>query len=341
MKISAPPIDMLVLDPVAGRHGDYRAALGDLVDDIVIVGSDGEASRLLAERRFAGLVINIDGEPGSPPPTSALSIIDGLTRTAVFVIGADASRVSEIGARMPRSFDFLPSGIALHLLRTKVAGLIEQQQLVRQIEALVSAREEDARASEVLEKLVGEQVHRSKNQLAIIQSIALRTMSDGRSMADARDALLGRLRALSRAYQLLTAAGGNGTEITDILEAEAVDDQHRLIANGPSARVAASFVQTFALAVHELFQNALQHGALVTPDGAVKVGWTFFETGDDRYLEFAWTESGGQPVEAPAQHGFGLSLVSSLAGATPNAICFTPNGLECRVRLSQDMLVGM
>jgi two-component sensor histidine kinase len=348
-----PATPVLVLDPVAGRHGGYRAALGDLVEELVIVSSPDEARRLLSKRMYAGLVVNIDGEANPLPSSFALDVIDGC-EAAVFVIGRDASVASEIGATIPQRFDFLPSGIAQQLLRAKIAGLIEQHQvrnalcgsrqaasdLLRDVEVLTSAREEDLRSVEDLKMLVGEQVHRSKNLLAIIQSIALRTMSDGRSMASAREALLGRLRALSRAYQLLTAAGGKGTEIADILEAEAGDLFPKVAASGPSARVAASFVQTFALTVHELFQNAVQHGALAAPDGGVKVGWSLFEAGDDRFLEFMWTESGGQPVNAPPRYGFGLSLVSSLAGNSATAINFAPDGLECRLRLSQNLLVG-
>jgi len=101
-------------------------------------------------------------------------------------------------------------------------------------------------------------------------------------------------------------------------------------------------VQTFALAIHELAANASKHGALLSPEGVVAVGWTFFEYGADRYLEVAWSERGGTAPKAPAEYGFGLTLVSSFAGAhspTPNVI-FDAEGFACRMRLSQDVLVA-
>jgi two-component sensor histidine kinase len=102
-------------------------------------------------------------------------------------------------------------------------------------------------------------------------------------------------------------------------------------------------VQTFALAIHELAVNAQKHGAL-GPDaeGSVAVGWTFFEYGADRYLEVDWTERGLVAPEAPPRYGFGLTLVASFAGGpglTPN-VTFDSNGLRCRMRLSEDVIVA-
>jgi len=355
--MTAPPApaDLLVVDGVASRHGAYRELLDGVVGGVVTVAPGEYAFRLLRERPFAALLMNLDGgsDKTRDDPASALALLDGLSGPPVIFISADLTNVAEVGARLPASFDYLPLPIVPELLRAKVAFLAERahlqyalsqsgksnEDLIRQLEQLAEAAGEEKRAVEELKKLVGEQVHRSKNLLAIIQSIALRTINDGRDMAEARSALLGRIRALARAYQLLTAAGGKGTELSDIIEAEVGDIGHRVHATGPSARLAGSFVQTFALAIHELATNATQHGALCNPDGSVNVGWTFFDTRADRYLEVAWTESGGPPVRTPAHYGFGLSLVSSLAGAAQSPITFDENGFGCRMRLSQDMII--
>jgi two-component sensor histidine kinase len=198
--------------------------------------------------------------------------------------------------------------------------------------------------TERLRALVSEQAHRGKNMMAIIQSIALRTISDGRDVAEVRAALVGRIRTLARTSDLLAAASNaQGAALADIVEAELSDVGHRVTTAGPRVRVSGPLVQTLALAVHELATNAIKYGALCAPGGTVAVDWTFFERGSERYLEIGWTERGGPPpVKAAPRHGFGLSLISSMAGSgaeVPN-FSFERDGFACRMRLSQDMIAA-
>jgi len=215
-------------------------------------------------------------------------------------------------------------------------------ELEREVGRLAEALDVEHKAAEALRLALGQHIHRSKNMLAIMQSISHRSICEGRSAGDTRDVLTGRLRSLSRAYHLLVTADGRGAEVGDVIETQLVEVSDRVTAAGPPARLAASGVLTFALAIHELASNAMKHGALRAQGGDVAVGWTFFELGADRYLEVAWVERGGAPPSAPPQYGFGLTLVSSFAepgGARPN-VAFESEGLNCRLRLSQDVLMA-
>ncbi|MGE0025412.1 MAG: HWE histidine kinase domain-containing protein [Hyphomicrobium sp.] len=217
------------------------------------------------------------------------------------------------------------------------------RELEREVKRLAEVLEAEQKAAEALRLALGQHIHRSKNMLAIMQSISHRTICEGRSAGDTRDALTGRLRSLSRAYHLLVVAEGRGAEVGDVIETQLIEVSDRVTAAGPPARLAASGVLTFALAIHELASNAMKHGALRAQGGGVAVGWTYFELGADRYLEVAWSERGGVPPRAPSQYGFGLTLVSSFAepgGARPN-VAFDSEGLNCRLRLSQDVLMAV
>ena len=55
---------------------------------------------------------------------------------------------------------------------------------------------------------------------AVLQSIAIRTLSDSRDVAEARRILVGRLHALARAHELLTEACWKGADLGHIVEAE-------------------------------------------------------------------------------------------------------------------------
>lgn len=71
------------------------------------------------------------------------------------------------------------------------------------------------------------------------------------------------------------------------------------------------------MALHELFTNAVKHGALSNAVGRVDVQWTIDDGPDDegKRFEIVWQERGGPPVVSPARTGFGTRLIgSSLAG---------------------------
>jgi two-component sensor histidine kinase len=96
-------------------------------------------------------------------------------------------------------------------------------------------------------------------------------------------------------------------------------------------------VQNVGLALHELATNASKYGALSTPAGAVEIEWTF-EPGEPgkRALRLTWRESGGPPVTAPSQKGFGCFVLERV---TVNALGegtleFKPDGLAwtCIIR---------
>ena len=69
---------------------------------------------------------------------------------------------------------------------------------------LVTDKTERQRADERQRMLMRELAHRGKNLLAVIQSIASRSLSSAPSLDVARTALTGRLQALARTYSSLT-----------------------------------------------------------------------------------------------------------------------------------------
>jgi two-component sensor histidine kinase len=328
--------DLLVVGGETAQLDLYRTLLSDLVGEIV----EARAAANVVEsgRRFCAVLVHLDGTAiadceallaGFEQETAAAE------STPLLLVAPDAAPFRSLFGRAQGGCDFLASPVVPELLRAKVALLAE---LSRTRAALL--RSESQRR--LLTETVNEQVHRTKNLLAIVQSIALRTLVEGREIGAARETLAGRLRALARAYQLVQAADGKGTDLAELVEAELGDAAHRVTATGPAVRLSGSVVQTLALAIHELADNAKRHGALRDPGGAATLGWTYFERGPDCYLEIAWTERGGPPVSGVPQHGFGLSLVSSLAGSAPApSVRFDEAGLSCRMRFGREVLVSM
>lgn len=352
------PLDVLVVDDVAERHDSYRDVLSGVARRVVAVGCGEDARQLYGDGAFSAAVVHLDGvENAVRVGRRSISAVlgEGATGPPVIVVSEEMPNLDVLGKPSARVLEYVPASFVPQLLASRISCLVELERLKRtladrdlrlaglesEVARFTEAAADERRRSDALKARVGEQIHRSKNLLAIMQSIARRTITDGREIPEARDILMGRLRALGRAHHLVTAANGGGTEIHDIVEAELADVLHRVATSGPRVRLASSAVQTFMLAIHELSTNAIKHGALGVPDGKVSVGWTLFEYGADRYLEVAWSENGGLRLDTQPTYGFGLALVSSFGGSRgPSSnITFGSDGLTCRMRLPMDALV--
>jgi len=163
--------------------------------------------------------------------------------------------------------------------------------------------------------LMRELAHRGKNLIAVVQSIAARTLTNDRSMTDARDTFIGRLVALATTYDALTDEAAVSAKLHDILAVGLKPISERASLRGPHVVLPAKNAQTLALVVHELATNASKHGALSVPSGRVEVTWQVNRVGvDDERFVLRWLERGGPPVQAPSQRGFGSIIVTSLVG---------------------------
>jgi two-component sensor histidine kinase len=326
-------LDVLVIDAVAARRETYSRLLDGLGCTVSVTGPGQDAQERIGTGVYAAILLRLDGDAESLQREIAAAAQAGAPIVAIAEKKPDLSRMGEDAGRAVR---FVPSAFEADLLPAEVSHLIELQRLRMEFE-------DEQRLSLSLRQRVNEQIHRSKNLLTILQSVTRRTLQDGISVPHARELLIGRQGTLARAYQLVAASDGRGTNVADILESELGNVLHRVSMGGPAARLSGSAVQTFALAIHELASNAARYGALRSPEGTVAVSWSLLDNDVDRYLEVTWTEQGGSQPPASPCFGFGLSLVSSLGGrqasSEPN-ITFDPAGFACRMRFAQDVLVA-
>ena len=181
----------------------------------------------------------------------------------------------------------------------------------------------DAEARQTL--LVRELQHRTKNMLAVIQSIASSTLRRSHDLESAREALIGRLHALAHAQEFVASGAGGGALLRDLVEAELAPFAARAHVDGASIVAGSSFAQMFALIVHELTTNAIKHGALSSNGGQVRIGWKVSDAGNQPALHFTWIERGGATVRPPASEGFGTELIGMLGKPR---IAFGPEGFE-------------
>jgi PAS domain S-box-containing protein len=193
---------------------------------------------------------------------------------------------------------------------------------------------ERKRADEFEATLVREIQHRSNNLLAVIQTIATRSLSGSHTLLEAKEAFEARLQALARANQQLTKSKWSGVNLSELVRLELQPFAERTIVDGINVMLSPQYAQSFSLALHELATNAAKYGALSNGTGKVGVSWTITRQGNNNKLKFKWQESGGPPVIVPTRHGFGTTLVK---GTFPDArIDYAVQGLSCEIDVPFD-----
>lgn len=202
-----------------------------------------------------------------------------------------------------RKVDYTPAWSVLG------AGAIFSALLAGLVASAATRHRQTSLANKRMELLTRELAHRVKNTLAVVQSIASRSLTDGRPLEEARHVFSQRLHALARAHTHLTESSWRGVSIKELVRDELQPFGARATITGPDVAINANAAQTFALVVHELATNAVKHGALSTPKGQVDVRWIIIRNGGQHTLSFHWKEKGGPVVQQPKANGFGQTLL--------------------------------
>jgi PAS domain S-box-containing protein len=190
-------------------------------------------------------------------------------------------------------------------------------------------------AEEQKKLLLDELNHRVKNTLATVQALAAHTARSATSAEDFRKRFEPRLLALSAAHDRLTRNDWRGANLADIVTGElgAHDVPGAVSAEGPDIILPPRVSLSLSMALHELATNALKYGALSVPGGRIRVHWRVERDAASPYptgVDLSWEESGGPPVNAPAQEGFGSRLLRVTAAELRGSLDveWEPQGLK-------------
>jgi two-component sensor histidine kinase len=360
---SSKPVDILIVDDLPEKHLVYRASLEELGQNIVSACCGEEALQKLLNRDFAVILLDVNMPDMSGHETAKLIRQRRRSRyTPIIFVTAFADEAQTAEGYALGAVDYILSPVVPEILRAKINVFVELEQMRAELadsHAFLEQRVEERTAElaqsaqrleeEVVERkraeqrltiLVRELSHRVKNLLAVLQSIATRTLTPCRSSEEASEILAGRLHALGRAHELLVEASWNGAALKDIVDAELAGFTERVHTAGPEVRLSASAAQTFALIVHELLTNAAKYGALSNAEGEVGVTWSVAAEGAKSFLQFQWKERGGPPVSSNGIKGFGFSLISAMGHSltsSPN-IDLRPEGLACSIKVPLDTI---
>ncbi|MDB5527593.1 MAG: Two-component sensor histidine kinase, contains HisKA and HATPase domain [Devosia sp.] len=234
----------------------------------------------------------------NPPPSRLRALSIGLRARGVAILHQDAEGRYDLAENLPLAWpadiigktdaEILPPLLADHITSARrqcVATGLEQiidfelpePTRRRRFEARFSPDTPgvvitlfditDERNREVaVTTLLREVSHRSKNLLAIVQSVAMQTAHHSGDIKDFLDKFRGRLHALSSTQDLVTESNWRGTHFQTLVMSQlarvspAVLKDTRITGDNPLLGPNASL--HIGLAIHELAANAVIHGAL-------------------------------------------------------------------------------
>ncbi len=231
-----------------------------------------------------------------------------------------------------------PDGREMWLEETATAEFDAAGHCVR-IKGLTLDITERKRADEHQRLLIAELDHRVKNVLARVAVVAMYTRQGSGTMDEFIQALDRRIQSMAVAHELLSQGHWQGVRLADIVRRQLAPyaTDANTTTGGPDITLAAAATEALGMVLQELVTNASKYGALSIPDGRVSVIWECRNSGDAATsLMIVWRETGGPPVSAPTQYGYGTSLICDLIphelGGTVD-LAFSSDGVCCTIEI--------
>lgn len=156
---------------------------------------------------------------------------------------------------------------------------------------------------QTLRTLLREVSHRSKNLLAIIQSVAMQTGRHAATIETFLDRFRGRLQSLASSQDLVTSSNWRGAMLGELVEGQVAryraEGDEGVVFSGDDVHLNPNAALHVGLALHELVVNSMSHGALARPGGRAEVV-SSLDRADGGKLVLRWledTEASGLPRE--------------------------------------------
>jgi PAS domain S-box-containing protein len=235
-----------------------------------------------------------------------------------------------------------PSDGEIRWLRGNVFPLLDGAGRVQRIGGIGRDTTAEKATAERMEVMVAELQHRTRNLMAVVQSIIAQTLAASADLNAFKTRIDERLIALSRVQSLLSRSEQEPITIGALvrLELDALGRNvllDRVEVSGPAVRIRNSTVQVLALGLHELATNARKYGALSTDEGRLRIGWHVEQIDGDPCLLLSWIEELAVGVAVKRdRRGYGRELIERALPYSLNAETryeLDDAGLRCTIAL--------
>jgi len=160
-------------------------------------------------------------------------------------------------------------------------------------------------AEQRIDTLLQEVNHRTKNMLAIIQSMARRSNA---AQPDFVGRLEQRIRGIAANQDVLVRHTWSQIPIDEALDAQLRflgEESQRVSRHGPALCINSGAAEALAMAINEMAMNAMRHGALSVATGSVALRWQV----DESRLIVSWQERDGPNPDQAPRRGFGTRII--------------------------------
>jgi PAS domain S-box-containing protein len=303
------------------REEHFRL-LADSVPQLVwTAGPDGRVEYANARRERYGGIGNTDWE-GIIHPDDRRATAEAWLR----------AREAAIPYEMEHRLFAVGKGYAWHLSRASPL-LDAQGAVVRWYGTTTDIDDQKHREANILD-LISEVNHRSRNLLAVAQAIARSGVANAKTVQEFQERFSERLLGLATSQDLLTDRDWRGVPLEILVRAQTARCREKnLTSAGPEVLLNPNATQTLGLALRELCDNAVKHGAFSKGGGEVSILWRIDNSESVPKLEMIWHERGGPPVNPAATSGFGKVVIERLTAAGLNAtsiLSFETDGVTWR-----------
>ncbi|MER0237896.1 HWE histidine kinase domain-containing protein [Fulvimarina sp. MAC8] len=180
---------------------------------------------------------------------------------------------------------------------------------------------ERKRREDTLKTLLRELSHRSKNLLAIIQSLASQTARHSLTVPEFLVRFRGRIQSLSYSQDIVTDTNWRGAQLNELItlqvERYAPDGNQQIRSSVASVYLSPTASLHVGLALHELAVNAASYGSLSVPGGNVEISTHLEAVEDHQDLVLLWKEHNGPRVRQNRDPRFGTATLERIV---PNAV---------------------
>ena len=175
------------------------------------------------------------------------------------------------------------------------------------------------RREQTLRALLREVSHRSKNLLAIIQSIATQTGRYSGTIDGFLARFRGRLQSLASSQDLVTSSNWRGADLRELVLGQVgryvTDPARHLHIEGVNPYLNPNAALHIGLALHELAVNSVSYGALSKANGFVTIN---AERGDAGSFTLGWREAIAPHSAAAGERRFGSVALERVVPAALN-----------------------
>jgi two-component sensor histidine kinase len=249
--------------------------------------------------------------------------LEGLTDFE-FLPAAEAERVvhaknAVLKSGEPQSLEIrIPDGDAIFWYEVSVDASQSADGLTTGLITTAIDITDRKRREQTLRALLREVSHRSKNLLAIIQSIATQTGRYSGSIDSFLSRFRGRLQSLASSQDLVTSSNWRGADLRELVSGQVgryvVDPDRHVRIEGANPYLNPNAALHIGLAMHELAVNSVSYGALSRPSGFVTIR-AWIDQGPS--LNLVWEEIIPVPTNA-AEKRFGSVALERVVPASLN-----------------------